>query len=312
MSDLHQSVLLDETIDLLQLYPGDKVVDCTLGHGGHALSMLERIGPAGRLIGIDLDKDALAIAKKRLAKFANQIKLVEGTYSDITSIVEEAWKRETRVNKILIDLGFSSAQIDDQARGFSWRFDSPLDMRFSQTSGKTAADLVNNLSLDELTEIFRTYGEEPKARLIAQEIVAARKFGPIKTTTELAEIIESVKHAKRTDKIHPATLVFQALRIAVNDEWGSIKKFLPQAVSLLEKDGRLAIITFHSGEDRIVKQYFQQESKDCLCPPDLPVCRCNHKATIELITKKPMEPSESEIRNNPRSRSAKLRVIQKI
>jgi len=307
MNNLHKPVLLNEVIDLLKLHSGDKVVDCTLGHGGHALSMLERIGPTGRLIGIDLDKDALAVAKKRLVKYTKQINLVEGTYRDITQIVSE-----TKVNRILIDLGFSSAQIDDPERGFSWRFDSPLDMRFGHDGGKTAYDLVNSLGAEELSDIFRTYGEEPKAWPIAKEIVETRKFGPIKTTIELAEIVESVKHQKRGDKIHPATLVFQALRIAVNDEWGAIQEFLPQAVSLLEKGGRLAVITFHSGEDRLVKQYFQKEAKDCICPPELPVCRCGHKATITLITKKPVEPSEDEVKDNPRARSAKLRVVQKL
>jgi 16S rRNA (cytosine1402-N4)-methyltransferase len=185
-------------------------------------------------------------------------------------------------------------------------------MRFDQTQGKTAADLVNNLSADELTEIFRTYGEEPKARAIALEIVAAREYSPIMTTIELAEIVESVKKQKRGNKIHPATLVFQALRIAVNDEWGAIKEFLPQAVNLLAPQGRLAVITFHSGEDRIVKQFFQAEAKGCICPPDFPVCRCGHEARIKLITKKPVEASDDEVKENPRSRSAKLRVIEKL
>lgn len=317
--ELHKPVLLNETIELLKLSPGDKVIDATLGHGGHALSMLERMGPRGKLLGIDLDKDALATSAKRLVKFTKQINLVENSYRNIARIVEDFWGspghptgQETRVNRILIDLGFSSAQIDDPKRGFSWRFTAPLDMRFNQTQGKTAADLINNLSEDELTGIFKTYGEEPKARLIAREIVAARKFSPIKTTTELAEIVESVKPQKRSDKIHPATLVFQALRIAVNDEWGAIKEFLPQAVSLLAPKGRLAVITFHSGEDRIVKQFFQNEAKGCICPPDFPVCRCGHEPRIKLVTKKPVEPSISEIKGNPRARSAKLRVIEKL
>ena len=284
----HISVLLPEVIEHLQPEPNHIVIDGTVGQGGHAEHLLERILPDGRLLGIDRDSTNLQIARKRLARFGDAFVSVHGSYVDIKT---HAYAHKlTSVNAILLDIGFSSLHVDDPGRGFSFRADGPLDMRYDRSGGITAEEIVNEWSEDELARIFRVYGEEPLARSMAQAICQARSER-ITSTLHLASLIEAI--SPRRGKTHPATRVFQALRIAVNDELGQLERVLPQAVELLAPGGRLAIISFHSLEDRMVKQYFKG-NKD-----------------LEVITKKPVVPSQEECRTNPRARSAKLRVAQK-
>lgn len=300
----HEPVLLQEV--LAGLLPAERVIDGTLGAGGHTRAMLE--AGAGAVLGLDRDPAALAIARENLSAYGDRARLVHASY---LQMAEEArrlgWEH---VDAILLDLGLSSMQLDTAARGFAFMHEGPLDMRFDPTSSQpTAAELVNTLDPDELADIFYQYGEEQHSRKLARAIVQAR---PLETTKQLAAVIEQAMPRRRGDKIHPATRVFQALRIAVNDELGAVEKVLPLAIDLLRAGGRLGVISFHSLEDRIVKQAFKLASTDCICPPNVPICVCGHVATVRLINRKPITATEAEIARNPRSRSAKLRIVEKL
>ena len=257
--------------------------------------------PDGELLGIDADPMAVALAGEQLAEFGNRITLVQGNFADLEEIALE--HGFCPVDGVLLDLGLSSMQLEAAGRGFSFQLDGPLDMRFGPSQMTTAADLVNTLSVEELADILFRYGEEPRSRRIARAIVAER---PINTTKELAALVERTVGRRR--RLHPATRTFQALRMAVNDELECLAEALPQALRLLVPGGRLAIISFHSLEDRLVKQVFRNEARDCLCPPEVPICTCDHRAALGIVTKKPIRPSAEEVAANPRSRSAKLRI----
>jgi len=301
----HQPVLYHEIIHALQPKSAGYYVDGTLGAGGHARGILEACTPDGRLLGLDVDPQALALARETLAPYGQRVRLNQASYDSLAEVLSEiGWDK---VDGILLDLGLSSMQLDTPERGFSFQQDAPLDMRFDPDSPTTAADLVNKLPQDELADLIYRYGEERASRRIAQAIVRAR---PLQTTRQLAAVIESV--LPRKGHIHPATQTFQALRIAVNEELDRVENVLPQAVAALRSGGRLAIISFHSLEDRIVKEYFRRESRDCICPPKQPVCTCGHKATLKEISRKPIIPGEAEIADNPRARSAKLRIAEKL
>ncbi|GIV65942.1 MAG: 16S rRNA (cytosine(1402)-N(4))-methyltransferase RsmH [Chloroflexota bacterium] len=302
----HQPVLYHEIIHALRPQSPGRYVDATVGAGGHAWGVLEASAPDGQLLALDKDPQALAIASQRLSVYHPRVILVQASYVHLREELRRlGWDR---VDGIVFDLGVSSMQLDRAERGFSIYADGPLDMRFDPTTGTSAANLVNSLSEDDLTDLIWRYGEERFARRIAREICRSR---PLVTTLELARAVERAVGGKR-ERIHPATRTFQALRIAVNDELRGLEQVLPDAVDALASGGRLAIITFHSLEDRIVKQFFRRESRDCVCPPGQPVCTCNHRATLREVTRKPILPSEEEIATNPRSRSAKLRVAEKI
>lgn len=305
---MHKSVLLAEVIQALQPRAGGIYIDGTIGAGGHAAAILEASAPDGQLFGLDRDESALKLAAQQLAEFGSRLHLVHSNFDQLRQVATQ--HNIPRAHGILLDLGISSMHVDQAERGFSFLTDGPLDMRMDRTAGQTAADLVNHLPEKELADLLYHYGEERQSRRIARAIVKAR---PIRRTRELAQVIVSAVGGRwegGKGRIHPATRSFQALRIAVNDELASLERALPQALDWLQPGGRLAVISFHSLEDRIVKQYFKQESQDCICPPEQPVCICRHKATIDIITKKPITPSLQEIDKNPRARSAKLRVVE--
>ncbi len=299
---------------------GSRYVDGTLGAGGHAWGILQASAPDGQLLGMDVDPQALALASQRLAVYGQRAVLLQASYVTLSEQLHRlGW---LQVSGVLLDLGVSSMQVDTAERGFSFHADAPLDMRFDPNNPVCAADLVNTLSEGELAQLIFRYGEEPQARRIAQAIVSSR---PIHTTAQLAALIVRVvggaQHrktaAKQRSKFpavprHPATRTFQALRIAVNRELDALQSVLPQAVAALVPGGRLAVISFHSLEDRIVKQFFRKESQDCLCPPRQPVCTCGHRASLLEITRHPLTPQVAEVEQNPRSRSARLRVAEKL
>jgi len=289
---------------MLEPERGGFFVDATVGAGGHAEFLLER-GTEIRLLGIDRDPDALALAGERLARFAQRFELVAGDFADLDALLAGRLPAAA----ILADLGVSSMQLDRGERGFSFRRDGPLDMRMGP-AGRTAADIVATASVDELTRIFRDYGEERMAAKIARGIVAERTRGPIQTTRQLARIVAGQKGSR--EKIDPATRVFQALRIEVNQELVALGRFLAAAVARLKPGGRLAVISYHSLEDRIVKDAFRRDSGVCSCPPKLPTCICGARAALRLLTRRPIRPGEAELRRNPRSRSARLRVAEKL
>jgi len=305
---MHQSVLLSEIVEFLRPSRDDgTLVDATIGLGGHAEALLTRY-PSIRLLGIDRDPAALAASAARLEKFGDRVTLAQGRHETLIDILKK--QKIESVSGLLADLGVSSMQLDDASRGFSFRYDAPLDMRMGPES-TTAAELVNTLGERELATILREYGEEPMARGIARAIVNGRAEGPIETTARLAEIVRSVKKP-RFREIDPSTLTFQALRIAANEELVGLDKFVDDAVSVLEKGGRIAIIAFHSLEDRIVKRALRRLEGECTCPPNLPVCGCGAKEVVKILTSRPVTASEEEIDRNPRSRSAKLRVAEKL
>ena len=302
---MHESVLLTEVITLLRPNRDDgTLVDATAGLGGHAEALLERY-PRTRLVGIDRDPAAILYAEQRLGRFGSRVTLVRGRHETLIDILKQS--QIDTISGLLADLGVSSMQLDDAARGFSFRYDAPLDMRMGPDS-RTAAELVNSLDVEELAKVLRDYGEEPQAWRIAQAIVAAR---PVETTAQLAEVIRSVKRARRGD-IDPATLTFQALRIAANEELVGLDRFIDDAVSVLERGARIAVIAFHSLEDRIVKRAFKRLEGECLCPPGLPVCACGAKRIVKVLTGRPVTATEDEVKRNPRSRSAKLRVAERL
>lgn len=302
----HHPVLYQEIIHALRPHSAGRYVDATVGAGGHAWGILTASAPGGLLLGLDLDPQALEIASQRLSAFESRVTLLKASYTTLQAqLARLGW---ATVDGIVIDLGVSSMQIDTPERGFSFLMDGPLDMRFSPAQTTSAADLVNTLPETELADLIFRYGEEKLSRRIARAIVQAR---PLRTTTELANLILKASGGRR-ERIHPATRTFQALRIAVNQELQSVEDFLPQALQALAPGGHLAVISFHSLEDRIVKQYFRRESRDCICPPEQPVCTCGHKASIIEITRHPIEATLEEAKTNPRSRSAKLRIIEKL
>jgi 16S rRNA (cytosine1402-N4)-methyltransferase len=302
----HLPVLYHDIIHALRPKSPGQYVDATVGAGGHASGILEASKPDGQLIGFDLDPQALVLANQRLAVYQGRYTLVQASY--ITLLEQLTRLHWDAVDGIVIDLGVSSMQLDTAQRGFSFREEGPLDMRFSPDQPLSAADLVNQMPEEELANILWKYGEEQQSRRIARAIRQAR---PLHTTIELADVIRNAV-GKSKGRIHPATRSFQAIRIAVNQELQSIEAFLPQAIAALNPGGRLAVISFHSLEDRIVKQYFRRESRDCICPPQQPICTCGHRASIKEINRRPIMAGEEEIENNSRARSARLRVVEKV
>jgi 16S rRNA (cytosine1402-N4)-methyltransferase len=299
-------------VDALQAAPGATVIDATLGPGGHAEALLERVGPTGRVIGVDRDPAALALARRRLARFGERFFAVQGDHRDVVSLLHA--NDVVVVDAVLADLGISSAQLDDADRGFAFSIDGPLDMRMDPGSGvPSAADLVATLDALALRDIFWTWGEERNAGRIARAVVREREKHPIATTGQLASLVEKIAGpAARRFRIHPATRVFQALRIAVNREIEGIPTFVTGAVSLLRRGGRLAVISFHSLEDRAVKTTMHGLAHRCVCPPGLPVCGCGRENIVRLVTSRPIVPSPTESESNPRARSAKLRVVERL
>ncbi len=305
---MHLSVLSKESIELLQPRPGAVFVDCTLGAGGHARLMLERIQPGGRLLAIDRDEAAVMAARTLLSGFEPPPVLVHTDFGDLAGTARDAGFDQ--VDGVLFDLGLSSDQLSDAGRGFSFREDGPLDMRMDRSSPVTAGRLLNQLPRSELAGTIRRLGEERWAARIAEFIVRRR---PLHTTRELAAAVEAaIPRAAWPKQIHPATRTFQAIRMRVNDELGSLEKGLQGALEILNPGGRMAAISFHSLEDALVKNFFIAESKDCLCPPQQPVCTCAHRASLRVLTRRPVRPSEEEVAANPRSRSARLRAAERI
>ena len=301
---MHIPVMLNEVMKALDVRPGGAYVDATVGQGGHAGAILAASAPDGRLLGLDRDPRAIIAARSALAAFGQRAALVAASYTSLSTSADREGFRD--VDGILFDLGYSSAQLENSGRGFSFQRDEPLDMRFGE-EGRTAADLVNHLPERELADILYQFGEERESRAIARAIVASR---PIGTSGKLAAVIESVM--PRREKIHPATRSFQALRIAVNDELESLQAALPQAVSVLKPGGRLVVISFHSLEDRIVKQFMRRESTGCVCPPRLPLCNCGHVATLRMVAAKVAVAGKTEVVANVRARSARLRVAERL
>jgi 16S rRNA (cytosine1402-N4)-methyltransferase len=315
----HIPVMLEEVMNFLQPKANGQYVDGTLGGGGHTGALLERSYPGGRVLGIDSDVQALERVKGRFAEAVQNGRLVlmHGNFAELARIVDEAGF-VSFVDGVLLDLGFSSYQMDDPGRGLSFSADGPLDMRLDQSQELTAADLINNASEQELADIFWRYGDETRSRQIAWRIVRERAQVPITRTSQLARLASAGVRYK-PGVIHPATRVFQALRIAVNSELEHLEAALPQVVEVLRREktgdsrgdgGRMVIISFHSLEDRLVKGFMRREAMDCICPPGIPICVCNHKASLRILTPKPITPTKQEIIDNPRARSAKLRAAE--
>ena len=315
----HIPVLVDEVIQFLQPRNHGFYVDGTVGLGGHAAVILQQAAPQGCLLGIDLDSEALAIAKQRLHEYTERVTLVDGNFAhldQLPQLSQGSGQTETTISPIdgiLLDLGVSSLQLDTPTRGFSFTHSGPLDMRMDASQSLSATRVVNRHPEDVLATIFTQFGQERWAKKIARQIVYARKRKPISTTGQLAEIVlDAIPHKSTGWRIHPATRVFQALRIYINDELKNLHSGIHCAAAALKPGGRLCIISFHSLEDRIVKEQFRTLSRDCICPPKTPICVCQHTPTLEILTKRPIVPTPDEIRRNPRSRSAKLRVAMKI
>ena len=304
----HISVMLYETVDGLDIKPDGVYVDGTLGGGGHSMEIAKRLSEKGRLYCFDRDPDAINACKDKFASFEN-VTLINTKYSQLKQELEN--RGVHHIDGLMLDLGVSSHQLDTRSRGFSYHADAPLDMRMSQ-SGTTAADIVNSYNEKELANIFYIYADEKFSFKIAKRIVEVREQKPIETTLELAELVSECYPNKFKRSGHPARKVFQALRIAVNDEMGEVEKGIEDAFSMLNKDGRLSIITFHSIEDRLVKQKFASFTKGCTCPPDFPVCVCGNTPKAQVVNRKPIVASEKELEQNLRSRSAKLRILKKL
>lgn len=325
----HTPVMLKEAVEYLQPKIGDVVVDCTLGGGGYTVAIAKKVGEKGKVVAIDADELAIENAECRIKNAEclnaelNNVKIVHANFKDLQKIIQK--NRIKRVNGIVFDLGLSLAQLQDRNRGFSFNMDTSIDMSFGMQNvlnaecriqnakcgdGLRTENIVNKWKLEKLEEIIRNYGEERYARRIARAVVKAR---PVQSAKQLAEIIaKAVPKSYEHGRIHPATRTFQALRIATNDELNNLQKALPQAVDILSQGGRLVVVSYHSLEDRIVKSFFKQEAKRCICPPEVPVCRCKHEPRVRIITKKVVVPSEDEVNKNPRARSAKMRVIEKL
>lgn len=310
---MHIPVLYQETIDFLQPKTAGRYIDGTVGAGGHAKGILRASAPDGKILAFDKDREAIIYARQQLPEADQRITFVHASYSRMAELAP-AYGFD-KADGILLDLGLSSRQLENASRGFSFVNDGPLDMRFDTTSRSTAADLVNELDASELAAIFKRYGEVRHSHRLAEMIVSNR---PLYTTKQLADLISQesskygTRHRGRGQRIHPATQVFQALRIAVNEELAELERGLDAAVTLLEVGGRLVVISFHSLEDRIVKHFIRDMSQDCICPPGQPVCTCNYQPLLRPVRRKVVRPTESEIASNPRSRSAKLRVAERI
>ncbi|MFA5515069.1 MAG: 16S rRNA (cytosine(1402)-N(4))-methyltransferase RsmH [Desulfuromonadales bacterium] len=306
----HQSVMPGEVLSLLAPRPGEIFLDGTVGGGGHARLILEATSPNGVLIGLDRDPQALAQAASVLAPFGDRVILRHGNFSEAAALLPDLGI--AALDGMLLDLGVSSFQLDSMERGFSFRHEAPLDMRMDPTTGISAAEVLNTAEADELTRIFREFGEERWAGRIARRIVRTRQERPLTSTEELAELVrQSVPGGYAPARIHPATRVFQALRIFVNDELAHVSRGVSGAIDLLKPGGRLAVISFHSLEDRIVKRMFQAETSGCICPPRLPVCNCGHVPRLDLLTRKGVRAAAAEVESNPRARSAVLRAVRR-
>lgn len=303
----HYSVLLNECIDGLNIRPNGLYVDCTAGGGGHSYEIARRLTDSGHLIAIDQDADAIRAASERLSPFSNRVTFVQNNFSEIKAILAGQ-----KIDGALIDLGVSSYQLDTPERGFSYLNDAPLDMRMNTEQSFSAYQVINDYSESELARILFDYGEERFARRIAQSIIRQREIAPIETTLQLANLVKQSIPKSNKDSGHPAKRTFQAVRIEVNNELGIIENTLKDLVSSLNEGGRIAVITFHSLEDRIVKQTFATMAKGCICPPQYPICVCNHKPQLSLVSRKPILPTEKELEENSRSHSAKLRIGEKI
>lgn len=314
---VHIPVLLNEVLQYLDPKSGESFIDATLGDGGHAKEILKRTAPDGKLLGIDKDANSIKAAEDNLKEFKDRVFIVHGNFLDIKKIVEDN-PQIGKISGVLADLGLSSRQIEESGRGFSFQRDEPLVMSMVwplEEGRKIALQIINDSSARELEKIFKEYGEERLARPIAERIVYLREGKKIERTGELADIAVNVYKkyfGNKTWHVHPATKIFMALRIAVNEELGDLEKFLPDAVSVLAEKGRLGVITFHSLEDRIAKNFFRQESRGCICDKDQMECVCGHERSIKIITKRPISATMEEIEQNPRARSAKLRVVEKI
>ena len=302
----HIPVLLSEAVEALRAQPGKRYIDCTVGLGGHAQAILEKISPTGQLLGIDADPEAIDIASTKLSDYSNSVLLVNDNFTNLEAICRA--NNFLPADGILFDLGISSLQIDTATRGFSFQQDAQLDMRFSPSQVLTATDLINILPEDKLAQLLHEYGEEHHSRQIARQIVKNR---PVVSTLQLARIAEQAVGGQRR-KIHPATKTFLALRLVVNHELENLEIALNQAIMCLRRRGRLVVISYHSLEDRVVKQFMKRESTGCICSPHTPVCNCGHLPSLQLISKKVITPSPAELENNPRSRSAKLRIAERL
>ena len=306
----HKSVMLKETVDLLNVRPGGIFLDGTVGGGGHASEILRRLSGTGKLIGIDQDEDAIRAASERLSEYSDRVILVHANYVDFKSVLRKL--NVEKLDGILLDLGVSSHQFDEAERGFSYRTDAPLDMRMDRSQERTAKDIINTYTEAELYRMIRDYGEDPFAKNIAKHIVNAREQAPVETTQQLVEIIRQAIPARiRSKGGHPAKQTFQAVRIELNRELDVLKASLSDMIDTLSPGGRMAVITFHSLEDRIVKQAFRTAENPCICPPDFPVCMCGRKSLGKVVTGKPLTASKEETEENPRAKSAKLRVFEK-
>jgi 16S rRNA (cytosine1402-N4)-methyltransferase len=306
VSGSHTPVLYHPVLTALQPRAGGRYIDGTVGAGGHASGILDACQPDGQLLGLDRDPAALRLARQRLELYHSRAHLRQASFAEMASVAADlGWPA---VDGVLLDLGLSSMQLEDGQRGFSFRLDGPLDMRFDPGQERSAEALVNGWDEAELAEVLSRFGEEPRARRVARAIVAAR---PVTGTRHLADVVAQAVGASRS-RIHPATRTFQALRMAVNDELAVLERGLDQALSLLAPGGRLAVIAFHSLEDRTVKRVLRHESRDCVCPPRQPVCTCDHRARLRLVTRKPVVPGAAETRANPRARSARMRVAERL
>lgn len=305
----HVSVMQDEVLRYLRPQSGGTFLDGTVGGGGHTAAILEACVPQGRVLGLDRDEHALAIARQRLVAFADRVVLVHANFSQTGEVLERlGWER---VDGILLDLGFSSLQVEDAQRGFSFSRSGPLDMRMDQDDDWCAADIVNSASEGELRKIFQDFGEERVARALARAVVRARTQSPFMTTTALVQIIEQVVKSAPQTRIHPATRTFQALRIAVNRELDHLAAFLSEGYRLLRPGGRMVILAYHSLEDRLVKDAFRRWAATCLCPPQIQLCCCGWSPQVRILTSKPLFPTEAEVERNPRARSARLRAVER-
>jgi 16S rRNA (cytosine1402-N4)-methyltransferase len=312
MKEGHLPVLVEEVMSTLAPAPGSLQIDATVGGGGHTERILEATDPDGRLLGLDADGAAIARVGRRLTRFGDRLVLRQANFRELGAVAPKAGF--SAVDGCLLDLGLSSFQLADTVRGFSFRTDGALDMRFDTSRGVPASELIATLDTAELTALFRRYGEEPFAPRIARAIVEARRTAPVSTAEELAAIVERVapRAPRGRRPIHPATRVFQALRIAVNEELEALEEGLAAAVELLRPGGRLVVLSYHSLEDRIVKRFFQAERRGCVCPPELPVCVCGRNPRLRLVTHPSLTPSSDEIATNPRARSARLRAAERI
>ena len=304
---VHQPVMVSETLEALSAQPGGIYLDATVGEGGHSAAILEASDPGSRVLGIDLDPRSLDVAFQRLERFGQRFMSMAGNYGDMVALARSLGV--SQVDGVLMDLGFSSRQVGTPGYGFSFQSDEPLDMRYDPAGRLTAAEVVNNYSEQELARVIYEYGEEPRSRPIARRIVGSR---PVLSTTQLASLVASASGPRRGRRIHPATRTFQAIRMEVNNELGNLARGLEAAVQLLAPMGRLAVISYHSLEDRAVKTFMQRQSAQCICPPEVPVCVCGHQPTLKLVHRRVIKPRAREIQENPRSRSARLRVAERI